>query len=115
MARDANGEVWVERGGQLSALNPHWKVRFDALGEDAPGIARLVAVLLRRSRAPGSCWGAPPPCRRASGWPVARVQPLLPGHRIPFRRPLESKSGSSGLATGPDAGMWDNRSPVAHR
>jgi hypothetical protein len=46
MARDADGEVWVERGGQLSALNPHWKVRFDALGEDAPGIARLVAVLL---------------------------------------------------------------------
>src|SRR4029450_13648046 len=47
MARDANGEVWVERGGQLSSLNPHWKVRFDALGEDAPGIARLVAVLLQ--------------------------------------------------------------------
>jgi hypothetical protein len=39
MARDANGEVWVERGGQLSALNPHRKVRFDALGEDAPGVA----------------------------------------------------------------------------
>jgi hypothetical protein len=31
MARDANGEVWVERGGQLSALNPHWKVRFGAV------------------------------------------------------------------------------------
>jgi hypothetical protein len=31
MARDANGEVWVERGGQLSALNPHRKVRFGAV------------------------------------------------------------------------------------
>lgn len=31
MARDANGEVWVERGGQLTALNPHRKVRFDAM------------------------------------------------------------------------------------
>jgi hypothetical protein len=31
MARDANGEVWVERGGQLSALSPHRKVRFDAV------------------------------------------------------------------------------------
>jgi hypothetical protein len=46
MARDANGEVWLERGGQLSALNPHRKVRFDALSEDAPGVAGLVAVLL---------------------------------------------------------------------
>jgi hypothetical protein len=31
MARDANGEVWVERGGQLPALNPHRKVRFHAV------------------------------------------------------------------------------------
>jgi hypothetical protein len=31
MARDANGEVWVERGGQLTALSPHRKVRFDAM------------------------------------------------------------------------------------
>jgi hypothetical protein len=31
MARDANGEVWVERGGQLTALNPHRKVPFDAV------------------------------------------------------------------------------------
>ena len=31
MARDANGEVWVERGGQLTALNPHRKVWFDAM------------------------------------------------------------------------------------
>jgi hypothetical protein len=31
MARDANGEVWVERGGQLTTLNPHRKVRFDAM------------------------------------------------------------------------------------
>jgi hypothetical protein len=31
MARDANGEVWVERGGQLTALSPHRKVRFDAV------------------------------------------------------------------------------------
>jgi hypothetical protein len=30
VARDANGEVWVERGGQLTAL-PHRKVRFDAM------------------------------------------------------------------------------------
>ena len=31
MARDADGEVWVERGGQLTTLNPHRKVRFDAM------------------------------------------------------------------------------------
>ena len=31
MARDADGEVWVERGGQLTMLNPHRKVRFDAM------------------------------------------------------------------------------------
>jgi hypothetical protein len=31
MARDADGEVWVERGGQLTALSPHRKVRFDAV------------------------------------------------------------------------------------
>jgi hypothetical protein len=31
MARDADGEVWVERGGQLTALSPHRKVRFDAM------------------------------------------------------------------------------------
>ena len=31
MARDTNSEVWVERGGQLTALNPHRKVRFDAV------------------------------------------------------------------------------------
>jgi hypothetical protein len=31
MARDANGEVWVERGGQLTALSPHRKVWFDAM------------------------------------------------------------------------------------
>jgi hypothetical protein len=28
---DAGGEVWVERGGQLTTLNPHRKVRFDAM------------------------------------------------------------------------------------
>src|SRR5215211_1970726 len=105
MARDANGEVWVERGGQLSALNPHRKVRFDALGENAPGVAGLVAVLLE---------GAPelqvvvgvllPHAEGLQAGPVARVQPLLPGHRSPFRRPLESKAVPPGLATGPDAG-----------
>jgi hypothetical protein len=31
MARDADGEVWVERGGQLTTLNSHRKVRFDAM------------------------------------------------------------------------------------
>ena len=31
MARDADGEVWVERGRQLSALSPHRKVPFDAV------------------------------------------------------------------------------------
>jgi hypothetical protein len=31
MARDADGEVWVERGGQLTTLSPHRKVRFDAM------------------------------------------------------------------------------------
>jgi hypothetical protein len=31
MARDADGEVWVDRGGQLTALSPHRKVRFDAV------------------------------------------------------------------------------------
>jgi hypothetical protein len=31
MARDADGEVWVERGGQLTTLSPHRKVRFDAV------------------------------------------------------------------------------------
>ena len=31
MARDADGEVWVERGAQLTTLNPHRKVRFDAM------------------------------------------------------------------------------------
>ena len=31
MVRDADGEVWVERGGQLPALSPHRKVRFDAV------------------------------------------------------------------------------------
>jgi hypothetical protein len=31
MARDANGEVWVERGGQLTALSPHRKIWFDAM------------------------------------------------------------------------------------
>jgi hypothetical protein len=31
LARDADGEVWVERGRQLTTLNPHRKIRFDAM------------------------------------------------------------------------------------
>ena len=70
MARDANGEVWVERGGQLSALNPHWKVRFDALGEDAPaGVpsgCRPHPDRARQALPPGSTVEVP--C--GSGWAV---------------------------------------------
>ena len=63
------------------------------LAEDTPGVAGLVAVLPE---------GVPElqvvvgmllaDAERLQAGPVARIQPLLPGHRSPSRRPLDSKA-----------------------
>jgi hypothetical protein len=77
MARDANGEVWVERGGQLPALNPHRKVRFHAVRLTA----NHVVVRLASSDEPERVEHGrvakiefdPGPTDRAGRWPTSET------------------------------------------
>ena len=77
MARDANGEMWVERGGQLPALNPHRKIRFHAVRLTA----NHVVVRLASSDEPERVEHGrvakiefdPGPTDRAGRWPTSET------------------------------------------
>jgi hypothetical protein len=112
MARDAYGEVWVERGGQLSALNPHRKVRFDAVRLTANHVVVRLAASDEPERVEHGRVAKikfdPGPTDRAGRWLTSETcrgvgKLRLPRTRDPSSRPPSPPGRSSPVAEGAGA------------
>ena len=70
--------MWVERGGQLTTLNPHRKVRFDAVRLTANHVVVRPASSDEQERVEHGRVAKikfdPGPTDRAGRWPTSRVE-----------------------------------------
>jgi hypothetical protein len=112
MARDANGEVWVERGGQLPALNPHRKVRFDAVRLTLNHVVVRLASSDEQERVEHGRVAKiefdPGPTDRAGRWPTSETcrgigKLRLPRTHDPSSTPRSPPGRSSPVAEGAGA------------
>ena len=76
MARDADGEVWVERGAQLTTLNPHRKVRFDAMRLTLNHVVGLASSDEQERGEHGSSWTQALPTGPVVGRLLSRAEEL---------------------------------------